>query len=117
MRKLLRNLLRRWLYPDAETVEPTRAEDVYRELQRVTAAVADLQHQWADTLDKIATWAKRQAARDRKRAAHALESIESAEVSGEVVEGLPAPDRPAQGTLDDKAELRRRFAAMRGGIR
>lgn len=74
---------------------------------------AEMQLQWAETLDKLQAWANRQSARDRKAAGKALDRLAAEEEQQLVPQAAPTPDI-APSPADVKAELRQRVARMRG---
>lgn len=74
---------------------------------------ADMQLHWAEVLDKLTAWSNRQSARDRKAANKSLDRL----AQDEAGEASPAPhlDNPISqlpSMADQKAELRRRVAAL-----
>jgi hypothetical protein len=115
-------VLRRWLRPPEPPPNPAlealqahahlvgRVDTLERELTALRGAEAQLQLDWASTLDKLNRWTAREAARQRRRAERELDAL-----TNPTDEHL-APSPPAPLTLDasarrDKSQLRRLVAA------
>jgi hypothetical protein len=81
-----------------------------RELTHIRSEFAQLQLHWAEVLDKLTAWAQRQATRDRRKMQTMLKEDD------EQPEQLEAPQPPPRelSLAEQKQELRRRAAHMRG---
>lgn len=59
--------------------------------------LAQLRLEWAETLDKMTAWANRQAARDRVRIKHSMDTVEANESEPEPAPSPQLPMFPANG--------------------
>jgi len=76
------------------------------EIARLRADLAQLRLEWAETLDKLSAWAKRQSKRERDELDRQLPPA--------LPEQSPKLVPEASGGPVDKAALRRKVAQMRG---
>lgn len=101
--------------PGTTIPNPALPDDVHMALAKLQGDWAEMQLQWAEVLDKLQGWANRQSARDRKAASKALDRLAQDEASAEAISQVPTSPPDIEPTIaDQKAELRRRVASMRG---
>lgn len=89
-------LLRNLLAPFAHATVAAR-------LTSIEERMAEMELGWAETLDKLSRWAKRQSKRDRDAANRGLDA-----------EGEPLAAAPTDDRLAKKHFLRQKLAKLRG---